>query len=248
MKRRQSRLRRFAIVVLIVPALWLASSLATTNFPPVVVTAPRIGGGNILCTGDACSAILASMANGINMENLTQGFPLEDNPPLPGPQFCSNLKADKPAGCNGASPPPSPGINVPGQAAWQPNGCGTGGVGGWFQDAVLEVFMSQSYSDDINSPYPGVSFLSACNLHDECWASGENRTQCDMGIQAAMNSACDQQLPAGSSGWGTCRGFSSNYHGALSTTNGSHSAHATSSGARECALWAHNMRENSCAF
>lgn len=240
------KFRKLALISILTSVAWFLPLLATTNFDPIVVTAPRIGGGNIICTGQACASILGAMSEQINYENLVQGLPIQDEPPLSKVQFCAYLKADRPSGCSGSSPPPSPGISVPGKPAWQANGCGTGGVGTWFQDAVLEVFASQSYSGDINSPFPGVSFRASCDIHDECWASGVNRTVCDMSFQASMNTACDQLADPGE--WGTCRGFSSNYHGAVSTTNGSNSAYASSVSMRECALWAHNMRGNSCAF
>lgn len=133
---------------------------------------------------------------------------------------------------------------MPGQDPYAPNGCGTGGIGGWLQDLALEVFTSDSYSGDIDEPYSGVSFLAACNAHDQCWASGTVRHVCDDAFELATSNACNVVSdPAGKS---TCRGFASSYHGALTTTDGSNSAHATSTANRACALWARDMRENDC--
>src|SRR5690606_13153660 len=101
-----------------------------------------------------------------------------------------NLNARKPSGCSANNPPPSPGVDVPGQSAWQPNGCGTGGIGTWFQDAILEVVASQSYSGNIHAPYPGISFRSACDAHDQCWAAGGVRHVCDNNFRDSMESAC----------------------------------------------------------
>lgn len=221
-------------------------SPSTPTLPPVTVTAPRIGGGNVLCRGDGCAGMLDAMKEQINMEFLTQGLPIQDDPPVSGQQFCNNLKALKPSGCNGSNPPPSPGISVPGKPAWQPNGCGTGGMANWFVDLVLEVTASQSYSGNLNSPYQGVSFQGACNSHDQCWAMGGSRGVCDLQFRDSMNTACGQLGDAGSQA--TCMGFASNYHGAVSTTNASNSAYANSVQGRICAIWANDMRENNCAF
>lgn len=47
-------------------------------------------------------------------------------------------------------------------------------------------------------------------------------------------------------GIAACQGFASLYHGAVSTTNGSHSAYANVAEKRVCAVWANGMRENHC--
>jgi hypothetical protein len=180
------------------------------------------------------------------MEFFDQGLPLVDDPPISPQQMCNRLKQEKPSGCNGSNPPPSPGITVPGKPAWQPNGCGTGGMANWFVDLVQEVVSSQSYSGNLNSPFEGVSFEGACNSHDQCWASGGVRGVCDLQFRDSMNTACGQLGDFGASA--TCMGFASNYHGAVSTTDASHSAYANSTQGRACAIWANDMRENNCAF
>lgn len=165
--------------------------------------------------------------------------------PVDKAKFCPRLNAKRPANCDLANPPPSPGIDVPGQPAWQPNGCGTGGIGGWFQNFVLQRIAGDSYSGNLNSPYSGVSFEGACNSHDQCWAGGGARYQCDNSFSASMLSACSGV--SSSQGASTCTGFANLYHGAVTTTNGSHSAYATSTQNRVCAIWASDMRENGCA-
>ena len=158
-------------------------------------------------------------------------------------KFCQSLAGRQPTGCSLTNPPSSPGIEVPGRAPWQPNGCGTE-WGSWFQDAVLEVLSSESYSGDLDAPYPGVSFLAACNEHDRCWASGSARDLCDRAFESASSGACDAVV--NSAGRSTCRGFASLYHGALTTTDGSNSAYSSSYEERISALWARDMRENDC--
>lgn len=214
----------------------------STTLPPVVVTGYRVDGTTVVCRGyDCADALFQTPRTPFDADVAS----ISDQGGVDGQQFCQNLSAKKPSNCNLNNPPPSPGINVPGQAAWQPNGCGTGGIGTWFQDAILEVVTSQSYSGDIHAPYAGVSFRGACDAHDQCWASGSVRNVCDSTFRSSMSSACS--VVSTSAGRGTCEGFASLYHGAVSVTNGAHSAYASSTAKRACALWASDMRENSCA-
>jgi len=215
------------------------------TIPPVTATAPRIGGGpTIICRGSACAAFLDGLKAQYNPENFVSEGMLEDGVPVPGPQFCTGLKALKPNGCSSSNPPPSPGIFVPGKPAWQPNGCGTGGAGDWFQDLALELLAGQAYSGNLNSPYAGVSFQNACDGHDQCWASGGNKGECDSNFGNNMQNACSQ---LGGSAGNSCSGFASLYHGIVSTVNGAGNAYASSMSSRACAVWANDMRENSCA-
>lgn len=217
------------------------------TLPPVIATAQRIGGGTVICRGMGCAGVLESLRQE-KIDYLSQmqmPVPELELIEVNQLQVCRRLKAKRPSNCNQSNPPPSPGINVPGQSAWQPNGCGTGGIGSWFQDFVLERVAGQSYSGNLDSPYAGVSFKGACDSHDQCWAMGGNRTTCDINFRNSMNNACSQL--SGTSAQGQCSGFASLYHGAVSTTDGSHSAYATSTASRACAVWANDMRENGCA-
>ncbi len=240
--RRSTRLVVAASVLGVILAAY-AQNIPT--IPPVIATAPRIGGGTIICRGyecrDALSALQAWGSTGLEQEaSVADGAGgLE----VSKPQLCSSLKNKKPQGCNFSSPPASPGITVAGQAPYEPNGCGTGVFTNWLLDKILEISHGQSYSGDLNEPYEGVSFRAACNAHDVCWASGGDRGQCDLAFQASTWSACSAVADPN----GTCRGWSSSYHGAVSNTNASHSAYETSTENRQCALWAMDMRENGCA-
>lgn len=219
---------------------------ATVTFPPIIVTAPRIGGGTVVCRGEACAGVLQSLQETGGSKGGDQSDhenPTEDIPVNPA-ALCANLNANKPSNCSLSNPPPSPGITVPGQTPWAPNGCGTGGIGSWFQDAILEIANSQSYSGDIHEPYAGVSFRAACDAHDACWASGGGRGQCDLAFWNQTLSACTHL--SNNNALNTCTGFANGYHYAVSTTNGSHSAYATSTANRQCALWSSDMRENGC--
>lgn len=216
------------------------------TLPPVTVTAPRVEGGTIVCRDSACAGVIAAM----RQDRIRQYVQAQLPPPAPDSilleqaLFCSKLNGGKPSGCSFSNPPASPGIVVPGKAPWAPNGCGTGGVGGWFQDFVLERIAGTAYSGQLDMPYSGVSFRGACDSHDQCWAEGKGRAQCDMNFRDSMNAACGQLGDAGSIAG--CSGFASLYHGAVSTTDGANNAYDSSTGNRKCAVWANSMKENGC--
>lgn len=217
------------------------------TLPPVIATAPRVGGGTVICRGMGCAGVVEALQQEKMDYFMQMQMPILDPEEIEIDQakVCASLKARRPSNCNLSSPPPSPGINISGQPTWQPNGCGTGGIGSWFQDFILERVAGQSYSGNLDSPYVGVSFKGACDSHDQCWAMGGNRTTCDINFRNSMNSACSQLSDSGAQG--NCSGFASLYHGAVSTTDGSHGAYATSTANRACAVWANDMRENGCA-
>jgi len=232
-----------------VSAVALAQSIITTpqppppTLPPVIVTAPSFS-GTVICRGAGCAAMLEGMRQETFNPDMYTHQPLPEDDFIDDGQFCENLKAQRPAGCNAPNPPASPGIIVPGKPNWQPNGCGTGGMANWFVNLVLTVTSDQAYSGNLNKPYPGVSFQGSCNSHDQCWAQGGGRGTCDLQFRDSMNGACAQL--GFSSASATCMGFASTYHGAVSTTNASNSAYANSVQAHACAIWASDMRENSC--
>ncbi len=172
-----------------------------------------------------------------------QTFPQEDLPLNKG-RFCQALGAAAPQGCSSSNPPPSPGIVVPGQAAYQPNGCGTSFPSNVFQSVVLSMIASNSYTNNINAPYPGISFRASCDAHDRCWAGGGERAACDNTFRQSTLGACEAVADA--AGRNTCNGFSGAYHFAVATSNQGHAAYASSTAKRECALWSRDMRENDC--
>lgn len=232
------------IVVAVLGAISFQAG-AQTTFPPIVVTAPRVGGGTILCQGSACEGIMRDL-QASRMEELMmyeQIFPdiLEDIP-IEKSKFCASLKATKPANCNLDSPPPSPGIYVPGQSGFQANGCGTGRLANLFADAALYLATRPTYSGNFQAPYPGVSFQAACNGHDTCWAMGGGKDGCDFAFRQEMINACGGESAANN----VCLGFSGIYHGAVTNTGMAQNAYNNSVAGRTCALWASNMRQNGC--
>lgn len=242
---------RLSLLCAFVAASIAASAQSTITTPPpppatlptIKLVAPRLDGGNILCTGNQCASLIGYFQSLISQMEVDQQTIIEETP-IDSTAFCEALKQQRPSGCSLSSPPASPGISLPGQTAWQPNGCGTGAVANFFLDAVLEVVSSESYSGNLDAPFAGVSFRGACDGHDQCWASGGARHVCDLQFRDSMNAACGALSSPQAAA--TCSGFASSYHGAVSTTNASHSAYSNSTQARACALWAYDMRENDC--
>lgn len=209
----------------------------TTTLPPVVVTGQRIDGATIICRGYDCADALFQTP--ITPFNPDVDSISGDGPAVDGQQFCQNLKAKKPSGCSANNPPPSPGIGVPGQAAWQANGCGTGGLANVFLDVALHLSASNTYSGSLNAPHPGVSFLGACNSHDMCYAVATPKGTCDDQFFTAMGGAC--------AGHGTaCMDWAHAYRGGVGVSNAAQNAYNNSSSKRTCALWAMDMRDNMC--
>lgn len=216
------------------------------DLPPVTVVGEREDGGSLVCMSGACLSSAQEESARMFAEYLRMydTFPQEDLP-LNGARFCQTLASKQPQGCSLSQPPASPGIPVPGQAAWQPNGCGIGPSKNWFLSQIVGLGYGSVYTGDLNAPYPGVSFENACDAHDGCWGSGSDRTWCDISFQSDMNTACE--AVTNTSGWGACRGLSSAYHAAVSTdAAGDH--YDSTLADRLCALWAMDMRQNECAL
>lgn len=212
----------------LVPA---AAVQATPSIGHVVVTAPTTTGGTIVCRGEACAGILRSLQGSSFNETETSFF--EDLPPVSLAEFCRLMKANKPQGCNRASPPSVPRYNP----TWQANGCGRGAL-----DRVIAGLLIprvyRDYSGNLNAPYNGVSFLEACNGHDRCWADGGDRSSCDMIFRTAMSNAC-----AGDS---RCETYASAYHASVGT-NAATSTYNAGLAAYACAEWVANLDGNGCS-
>jgi hypothetical protein len=163
----------------------------------------------------------------------------EDDIPINKAAFCENLKDKIPyIGCHVASPPSTPGLDL----NWRPNGCGAGPIDQYLIDRALSIIPSE-YSGNIHAPYPGVSFLNACNQHDRCWGIGGNRLTCDENFLTDMRNACSASAGAGI---GVCNGVASGYHSVVSSTSIGHGNYNSAVRQRACATWAHDMKSNSC--
>ena len=233
--------KSLAIAISLMALLGASNTIATTDMATIQVVATARDGSAISCTTSGCNeaANQESLAEYVRwqLENATAP---EEPLSIDRPKFCQRLKSSRPSGCGSGPPPSVPGYDV----AWQANGCGTGGFSNWMASAVLSLISTEAYSGDFNAPYPGVSFLSACNGHDRCWAGAGDRAQCDTAFVDTMRAACDGIGNANSVS--TCRGFAGLYHGAVTTTDASNAAYAKSVGQYACAAWTYDMTINGC--
>lgn len=236
MKRIPARLTLIAVGVLTAPIV-LGYDDEPNDIPTVVVHRYTVDDTYVFCTGIDCTEAVSEIASPWLMTDIsissTGGSTTSD-------EFCSALKSNRPEGCDGANPPSTPGTDP----NWQPNGCGTSGFGNLVLDAGLEIVASEHYSGDFQAPYPGVSFQAACNDHDLCWGIGGVRSACDSSFHESMRSACGVLTQASSRT--VCEGFAGGYFSAVSTTNAGNANYKSAVAARRCALWAYDMKLNSC--
>lgn len=210
--------------------------------PPVEVRGPAGGGSNVICRGSACAGILSSMQEAayFDMAYDQQG-PIEPTDiPVDRGQFCANLKTSKPAGCGSVAPPvPLVNTSIATFARDNANGCGDGSWSVIFGNQIAQLLLS-SYSGDPNTPITGVSFRSACNAHDACYAGQGVRDTCDTNFSNALNNVCNGTGTVAP----TCRGYANAYSAAVRL--GGLAPYMQSYATQQCALWHKNMEENSC--
>ena len=234
-------MRRVAAGIIAVSAFSITGTFAVTDLPTVHVVGYATDGMTISCSTPGCTSAANEEALAQHVKYLAMHDTAPEEPvAATRAGFCQKLRAQKPANCSLGSPPSVPGYDI----NWQPNGCGTGGVSNWFADFVLERISSNSYSGNLNAPYPGVSFLESCNAHDRCWGVGGSKSDCDMTFAQSMTNSCSGL--GSSSAVNTCNGFAGIYHGAVATTNFGASAYANSSANYTCAAWAYDMNLNGC--
>lgn len=217
-----------------------------TDLPPVVVHGLTIDAVDFECRSIACADMLGTFGGIPVSEPLPDVVSIgsEGQLMLSKKTVCDLLGYRKPEDCSASSPPSVPGFD-PG---WKPNGCGTGGWEDIFYGALVGGLFTDHYSGDLDAPMEtssgqNVSFLSACNHHDECWARGGDRLTCDNAFGTELNAACGV---LGGSDLNTCQGMASVYRGAVSSDRATAHYYETVA-AHTCAAWAYDMRRNGCS-
>lgn len=239
-----SSVRRAAACTAVVFGLvFAASAQAQTVMPPVTVTAPAIGGGQVICSGSGCALMLQMMQSQAYYEQHDQMPPIgeEADQPVNRTQFCNNLRNDKPDGC-GSTPPPAPLVNISlaVYANQYGNGCGDGSWTGSIADFIAGHLVD-NYSGQPDRPMPGINFLGACNNHDACYAGQGDRGSCDGAFYTELSSVCGAQSGEVRD---ICNGFAHAYSAAVSL--GGQNAYNEAGAAYQCALWHDNMEDNAC--
>lgn len=211
---------------------------------PMEVEGERIPGSNVLCRGSGCASVLDSLYRDylydlallLDRPALLEGGTLPEFTVDAG-EFCGRLEEERPSGCSKSSPPSVPGLDP----AWRPNGCG---VGGW-RDGALSLMARlgiRHFTGDLDNPFPGVSFLGACNAHDACYGYQVAKLACDADFRLAMTSACNANTANATRE--LCYGAVSAYHLAVTSHGGA--AYRKAGEELACARWHLDMRANGC--
>lgn len=213
-----------------------------TDLPPVRAIGISTDGASILCYSADCALALLDLQ--------TPPFPRWDSEigpeaPVDKQALCSALeyriaqRYKDPNGpkCNTEDPPSVPGLDP----LWTPNGCGTGAAVESIAAKVTRLLFPD-FTGDLDRPYPGVSFVGACNAHDRCWGVQGDRLTCDDGFRIATNQACNA---APLSGRNACMGIASGYHAGVTSAIGDRNYQAAGK-ERTCAIYAKELKDNGC--
>ena len=239
-KSRATALRRQAASMTAMASIIAATSLVPAAAgepvpqPRIVTTETYIPGYSVKCTGTICEEIMKYL----------DGPDMTDPNPLLGAgdgyvdhdQFCRNMRAARPPGCDADNPPSSPGYDP----NWMGNGCGDGSFKVAFLEAIAGLVVP-NYTGNLDHPLPGVSFFGSCQAHDQCYGMAPTKGWCDGNFNDNMKSACST-------------GNTTHYSQCLATANaltaavvyGGTDAHTAAQQARQCAAWANDLKENGC--
>ncbi len=214
--------------------------------PPVVVTAPRQGGGTVVCYGMDCAGILGQLS--WQPPYLPNVDSLPEDTGVDGEEFCDQLSDQRPDGCeaSGANVPWAPGINTSPEiyAAMYANGCGDGSLA--FHAANLWAGQTiGGYTGNPDEPLPGLVIRDVCNLHDACYAGNGSKPACDAAFGSALEARLASQYVPGSAAYQFASDVVSAYSAAVGLLGTSAFENAAS--AYRCAVWNANMDANQCA-
>jgi hypothetical protein len=224
-----------------------AQSCSNGVCPPVVVTAPRLGGGNVLCYGDACAGILSQLQFQ-GPHEVEQGA-LPEEPGVNGEAFCEELSKDenRPDDCaaDGSDVPRVPGLNtsMPAFLTLHANGCGDGS---WQFEAanIVAIVTVSGYTGNPDEPLPGLQIRDVCNAHDACYAGGGAKYFCDAQFGRDLEVALQSQYVVDSNAYLYARNVMAAYVSAVGLFGDR--AYNNAKEAFECAVWNANMEANQC--
>ena len=239
-------LRKSAVIALLL-SLAAGPALADiTTLPPVRIHGVTIDNVEFKCRSLACADMLAGLG-GVPIQEplpLYNSIGSEGQIPAPKDLVCAILASQQPGGCEMSSPPSVPGFD----AGWRPNGCGTGPMSNFFASAMMDVIFVDHFTGNLDAPFESqdvgqISFLSSCNNHDRCWASGYDRPNCDQSFRNDLFTQCAAITSPGE--YNTCTGMASAYFAAVASDAAT--PHYQQADAQaSCAAWVHYMNENGC--
>lgn len=235
---KQRNLEKVAVCVVV---FGLVAGVNATDPPfdlPPVRAVPSDDGGNVLCYGYDCAAVLDELFIDWQMDWSMSDEPIPPEYEVNKSKFCAQLKSDKPEQCNYSSPPSTPDTDP----NWQPNGCGTSWEVQQAMSLAISQFIPNQFSGDYDSPYAGVLFAAACNTHDRCYGLGFDKSSCDLDFRDAMVEKCESR----EADYNVCVGLAGIYHGAVASTNAGQNAYQQADTEHKCAIWAKDMKVNGC--
>lgn len=221
------------IAFLAVPVFSQTPPPAPVPLPPMDVTGRRIPA---VCYSAACvTAILDAQASAdrqymkfLKSQNRDN---IGDMPTLTKEQICTVIKSKQPPNCT--AKPTIAGINGPA------NGCGSGTGSRIFGTLGLELKHPLSFTGNIDAPIQGVSFLSACNAHDFCYAAQKDKDVCDRGFNTDLTAACSRAVDNT-----ICQSFANDYTAAVNNLGGD--AYAVSGRELACYKYQKEVEDNGC--
>lgn len=210
------------------------AATAQTTLPRVIATGTRTDGVDIRCFGGICADTLRSVETMIMMAGEFEQ--LDGEVQVDKRQFCANLKTARPPGCSMIAPPSAPGYDP----AYVGNGCGDGSFASHIANELVSHVV-WGYSGSLDHPLPGVSFYSACQVHDYCYASGTTRSTCDERFGNSLQGVCSA---ANVSYQNSCNTLSRIYNGAVFLVG--QRPYNAAQADLACAAWAYDMEANEC--
>ncbi|WP_405236457.1 hypothetical protein [Lentisalinibacter orientalis] len=221
-----------------------ATTLQPWQGDPMELDGQMIEDDSILCSGSGCGPLLDSLRQEYQMDLyllLNQPSTLDETATytlaVSTEQLCERLEESKPKGCSSSTPPSVPGYDP----TWQPNGCG---VGGW-RDLLLEQLASlalTNFHGDLDEPFPGVSFLPACNQHDYCYGIQTAKYRCDDQFHENLQGACAENTANATRT--LCNSVAAAYF--VAVTDHGDSAYDSAGEDLACAEWHRQMNMNEC--
>lgn len=226
--------KRFRIIAMCALVLCAARTQAddVTDLPTVKAVKPF----EPLCQGATCFSIWQSISI-VEWDPATQElFTKGGGDTLTKEQFCAEMSSKAPVGCDADNPPSTPGFD----SQWVSNGCGDGSFSANFAEVAAGLVVP-NYQQNLDNPFPGISFLGACRMHDACYSTMVPKANCDYAFNGALQNACG----LGSATYADqCQSLAYGMVGAVGIFGDD--AYAAGQQARECAAWAADMEENGC--
>lgn len=242
--------------MMVASALFMASAgTATAQFcpngvcPPVTVTAPRVGGGTVVCYGSDCADMLRGMQEFSHFQAEVLAIPVDSPGAVDKSEFCNELKNKNPNGnsCPAGGPTvprvPGYGISRDQYANTMANGCGDGSAAFVAANLMARVTVT-GYTGDPNQPYPGLHLQDICNAHDACYAAQAGRGACDGAFDSALETRVNDLYTRGQDPHRNALNVARAYAAAVGLKGTS--AYEKASADYRCAAWNASMDANQC--